>query len=208
MNASSSAIDSALWLPEAASAAIEPCQAVRQTLDVIILDIALPGQGGLGAVPRLRGEGSASRVLVIRVHDKPSGQERRIKLVQTEVETRLPISQPIANPKRDWVRALIYTLLIACCAATLLSVFQGPFRLLANDDSGHAVKLRTEIAALPAGLGTQTMSRSRASRPRQNAGYNNAGNPVDESSHKRKLRDRSLPQKSSPVGIDQWSERK
>jgi hypothetical protein len=106
------------------------------------------------------------------------------------------------------VRALICTLLIACCAVTLLSVFQVPFRLLANDDPEHVGKLRTEIAALPAGLGTQTMSRSRVSRPRQNAGYNNAGNPVDESSHKRKLRDRSLPQKPSPVGIDQWSERK
>jgi hypothetical protein len=106
------------------------------------------------------------------------------------------------------VRALICTLLIACCAVTLLSVFQVPFRLLANDDPEHVGKLRTEIAALPAGLGTQTMSRSRASRPRQNASYNNAGNPVDESSHKRKLRERSLPQKPSPVGIDQWSEGK
>jgi hypothetical protein len=121
-------------------------------------------------------------------------------------------TKQIANAKNGRVLAVICALLATCCAVTGFSAFQAPFKLLVDDDLTNALKSRTEIAALPAGPRTQTMSGFRASLPRQNAGYDKvlASNSANGSPHKRRLRDLPFQQKESRgcIASGQLSQRK
>ena len=51
-------------------------EAVRKTLetrpDVAIVDITMPGSGGINAIERIRGASPATRVLVLTMHDVPA----------------------------------------------------------------------------------------------------------------------------------------
>jgi hypothetical protein len=135
-------------------------------------------------------------------------------LIQTEGETSpRKICQQTGDPKCNWINPAICVLLAGCCAITLFFAFQAPFRLRANENQTSTVKFRTEIAALPARLGAQTMSRFRAHAAGRGGGYDKevVSNCVDDSATKRRpARERLLQHKQVRVSIQSgpFSERK
>jgi hypothetical protein len=214
MNASSSAIDSALSFARPTVPAVDPYEVRKRTLRVIILDIAMPGQNGPGELHPLSERRKAARVLLLTLSGQTSEAERKARSIQARAETwPRKVCRQAGIPQRSWVHAAICALLACCCAVTVFSVFQAPFRLRANENQTSTVKFRAETAALPASLTTQTVLRFRPHGARQNVGCNNevAGNCVDDSARKRRPgREGLLQQKQSRVSIQSgpFSERK
>jgi hypothetical protein len=194
MSASSSASDSALWFREPAIDAVER-ESAMQMSGVVVLHIAIPGQDRLSVLQRFRERVRADRVLILAVYD----EDRKALPIQTaeEVLSR-KICRQTANPKSSWINAGVWTLLAGCCAVTLFFAFQVPFRLPANGSKTDSLKLRSETAALPARLGTQTMSRFRLNAShRGGCDKELASSSVDDSRHKRRL-SRELVQHKQP----------
>lgn len=186
--------NTALWFRAPAADAIRPYEALRQTSDVVVLHIAILVQDRLAVLRRLRGKRGAARVLILAVYD----EERKALPIRTEGEKSPGNFRQQSNPKCSWINAMVWTLLAGCCALTLFFAFQAPFRLRATENQTSAVEFRAETAALPAGLGTQTMSRFRPNASHQ-GGYDKevASSSVDDSRHKRRL-SRELVQHKHP----------
>jgi hypothetical protein len=195
MSASSSANNSALWFREPAIDAVEP-EAPMQAAGFVVLHIAIPSQDRLTVLRQLRRRRGVARVLLLAVCDK----ERKELAIQIGGD-HLPkkICRETASPKSSWINAVVWTLLAGCCAVTLFFAFQAPFRLPANGSKTDSLKLRSEIAALPARLGMQTMSCFRPNAFHRGGGYDKelASSSVDDSRHKRRL-SRELVQHRQP----------
>jgi hypothetical protein len=202
MNASSSAIDSSFSLPPAISTG-EPHELSKRTLRVIVLDFALPEQRALSSLLSLQ-ERRASRILLFTISNEVSEEERKVRPIQAEAET-CPgkICRRFENINGTWIHAIILALLTGCCAITFFFAFQAPFRLwVVNEDFANPTTFRTEIAALPAPVKTQTILGFRAHGSKQNAGYHQTDSPLDDSSYKRRVpRERPFQQKQSQVSI-------
>jgi hypothetical protein len=185
-----SAANSAPWFCEPAINVLEPVQTVA------VLPIAIRGQDRLSLLQRLRGRVGVARVLILAVYD----EDTKVPPIQTAGAV-IPrkICQQTANPKSDWIHAVVWTLLAGCCALTLFFAFQAPFRLRANENQTSTVGFRAEIAALPASLRTQTMSRSWPNASDRGGGYGKEvpSSSVDDSRHKRRL-SRELVQHKQP----------
>ena len=184
MSASSSASKSAHWCREPMIHAIEPDNAVRSTLGFVFLYIAVPRRDLSSAHCRFRERRGAARLLILAAHN----ELRKELSIRTQADNAPEnVCQGTPNPKRGWINAVVWTLLAGCCAVTLFFAFQAPFRLRANENLANSVKLRSEIAALPAGLETQTMSRFRHSASQQGGGYDKevVSSSVSDSRHRR-----------------------
>ena len=64
---------------EASSGEQAYTQYVRLLPDVVVLDLAMPGIGGLAALRRIRAQDAAARVLVLSVHENPIFTERALE---------------------------------------------------------------------------------------------------------------------------------
>jgi hypothetical protein len=202
MCASSSAIDSSFsFLPATHG---EPHEMTKRPLRVIVLDFALPELRAL-SVPHLLPERTGPvRILLCTICSEVSEEERKTRSIRAEVETcPEKICRRFANTKGSWVHTMIFALLTSCCAITFFFAFQAPFRLrVVNEDLANPTTFRTEIAALPATLKTQTISRFRAHGSQQNAGYHKTDDPLDDSPRKRRVpREHPFQQKQSQVSI-------
>lgn len=65
---------------EAANAGAGYRRFLRGGLDVTVLDLSLPGAGGLEILRRMRRRDPAARVLVVSMHDEPAMVERALAL--------------------------------------------------------------------------------------------------------------------------------
>lgn len=65
---------------EAATAAAGYRRLLRGDVDLTVLDISLPGAGGLEVLRRLRQRGLSARVLVVSMHDEPAMADRAFSL--------------------------------------------------------------------------------------------------------------------------------
>ena len=200
MSASSSAIDSSFSLL-AATATAEPHEITKRTLRVIVLDFALSDQRALTA-PQPLPETRPVRVFLFTICSEVSEEGRKTRSIRAEVETcPEKICRRFENTKGSWVHTMIFALLTSCCAITFFFVFQASFRLrVVNEDLANPTTFRTEIAALPATLKAQTISRFRAHGSQQNAGSHKTDDPLDDSPPKRRVpRERPFQQKQSQV---------
>jgi hypothetical protein len=189
MSASKSVFNSAVWFREPANDAVE-LKAPRLTPDVVVFYIAIPREDGLGVLRRLQERRGTARVSILAV----CNGERKALPIQTEGK----IYRQTENSKWTWSNTIVWTLLAGCCTVTLFFAFQAPFRLRANENQTSTVEFRAETAALPARLGTQTMSRFRPNASHR-SGYDKelASSSVDDSRHKRRL-SRELVQHKQP----------
>jgi CheY-like chemotaxis protein len=194
MSASKSAFNSAVWFREPASDAVE-LKAPRLTPDVVVFYIAIPREDGLGVLRRLQERRGTARVSILAVCDEEP------KALPTQTEGKISprrIYRQTENPQWSWSNTIVWTLLAGCCTVTLFFAFQAPFRLRANENQTSTVEFRAETAALPARLGSQTMSRFRPGASHR-SGYDKelASSSVDDSRHKRRL-SRELVQHRQP----------
>ena len=203
MNASSSAINSAFsFLP--ATPAGEPHKMPKRTLRVIVQDFALPEQRVLSSLLSLEERARASRIFLFTISNEVSEEEQKIRSIRAEAETcPSKICRRFENAEGSWVHAMIFALLTSCCAITFFFAFQAPFRLrVVNEGLTNPTTFRTEIAALPAPLKTQTMLAFRAHGSQQNAGYHQTDSLLDDSPYKRRMpRERPFQQKQSQSSI-------
>jgi hypothetical protein len=203
MNASSSAIDSSFSLPPAISTG-ETHELSKRAFRLIVLDFALPEQPALSSLLSLQKRARASRIILFTISNEVSEEGQEKGSILAEAET-CPgkICRRFENIKGTWIHAIILALLTSCCAITFFFAFQAPFRLrVVNEDLANPTTFRTEIAALPAPLKTQTTSRFRAHGSKQNAGYHQTDSPLDDSPYKRRApRERPFQQKQSQVSI-------
>lgn len=51
-----------------------------QQPDVVVLDLSMPGMGGLGAATRIRARDAGSRIVMLSAHDDPTSVRRAMKL--------------------------------------------------------------------------------------------------------------------------------
>lgn len=65
---------------EASSAAAGYRRFLRREVDVTVLDLSLPGAGGLEILRRMRARKADARVLVVSMHDEPEIVERALRL--------------------------------------------------------------------------------------------------------------------------------
>ena len=65
---------------EASTAAAAYRRFLRGGIDVTVLDLSLPGVGGLEILRRMRARSSEARVLVVSMHDEPEMVERALAL--------------------------------------------------------------------------------------------------------------------------------
>jgi hypothetical protein len=194
MNASSSAIDSAFSFLPAASAG-EPHEMPKRTFRVIVMDFPLPERHALSSLLSLQERTRVSRIFLFAISNEVSEEEQKIRPIQAEAET-CPgkICRRFENTKGTWIHAIILALLTSCCAITFFFALQAPFRLrVVNEDLANPTTFRTEIAALPAPVKTQTILGFRAHGPKQNAGYHQTDRRVP--------RERPFQQKQSLVSI-------
>ena len=175
----------------------------KQTFRVIVLDFALPEQRALSAPHPLAERTRLVRVFLFTICSEVEGEQRKIRSIRAEVETCSgKICRRFENTKGSWVHAMIFALLAGCFAVTLFFAFQAPFRLRVNEDLANPTTFRAEIAALPATLKSQTISRFPAHGSQQNAGYHKTENALDDSPRKRRvLRERQPQQRQSEVSI-------
>jgi hypothetical protein len=196
MSASSPASNCALWFREPAIDAVER-ETPTQTSRVLVLRIAVPGRERLTVLRQFRGRRGAARVLLLAVWD----EERKEFQIGRDHLPRM-ICRQTGSPKCSWIHAGVWTLLAGCCAVTLFFAFQAPFRLAVNGSKTDSLKLRSETTALPARLGTQTMSHFRPNAIR-GGGYDKevASSSVDYSRRKRRLSHELVLHKQPQVSI-------
>jgi hypothetical protein len=203
MNASSSAIDYLFSLPPAISTSRRH-ELSKRTLRLIVLDFALPEQRALSSLLSLQKRARSSRIILFTISNEVSeeGQENGSILAEAEICTS-DTCRRFENTKGTWIHAIILALLTSCCAITFFFAFQAPFRLrVVNEDLANPTTFRAEIAALPAPVKTQTISRFRAHGSQQNAGYHKTDDPLDDSPRKRRVpREHPFQQKQSQVSI-------
>jgi hypothetical protein len=203
MNASDSAIDSSFSLPPAIAAG-EPHETPKRTFRVIVVDFALPEQRALSALLSVQERAGDTRIFLITISKEVSEEEQRIRSIRAAAENcPSKICRRFENAEGSWIHTMIFALLTSCCAITFFFAFQAPFRLrVVNEDLANPTTFRTEIAALPAPLKTQTIPGFRAHGFQQNAGYHQTDGPLDDSPYKRRVpRERPFQQKQSQASL-------
>jgi hypothetical protein len=198
MNSSSSAIVSAFRAREPAGNHVDS-HAVRQGSCLIVSDTMISWKE--------RGSSlwETGHVLILVVLEEDSRNEQKAEAIRMEEEnTRAAkICLPARSSKSRWIGALICVLLATTCAVTVSSIFQAPLNLRTLENPINSVKLRAEIAALPACLAAQRRSNFGSRGSQAIVAGNRVVIPAGDTPPKGRIRDR-FQQKQ----LEQWARSK